>query len=161
MACGVAAAATPPCESFKWDVSREHALFLGAAAALPVGSSATTAPVIVPDRLYELKLGPQKDTKFMVEPHRNDPTEGLDAGLVSLHLPALGRYRISSDAAVWIDVVDDGAVVRAVDFQGQRDCAAPHKVVEFEISSLTVLVQVSGSDAATIKLAVTRAAPER
>jgi len=161
MACGATYAATPPCESFKWDVSHEHTLFMGTATALNSGASLATAPVIVPDRLYELKLVPQQDTKFMVEPHRRDPADGVDAGLVSLHLNALGRYRVSSDAAVWIDVIDDGAAVRAIDFQGQKDCAAPHKVVEFEIGALQVLIQVSGSDAATVKLAVTRVAAAR
>src|ERR1700720_4646654 len=45
--------AADPCAGFKWDVSKEHALFSGPAASLTAGKDSASAPAIDTDRLYE------------------------------------------------------------------------------------------------------------
>ncbi|MDT7812418.1 MAG: hypothetical protein QOJ42_2334 [Acidobacteriaceae bacterium] len=66
-------------------------------------------------------------------------------GIVALPLP------------FWIDVVADGKFVVTKDFQGQQGCAAPRKIVEYELTAAQPLVlQVSGSTAVAVRLTVTQ-----
>ncbi len=121
------------CVDFKWDVSKERALFAGPASAVNAGTDAKSAPVIVPNRLYKLRLTPQEQVAFPVPPAKK-AAEGAFAGLATLNISAAGAYRISIDLPVWIDVVASGALLAAKDFEGQRNCSAPHKIVEFALN---------------------------
>jgi hypothetical protein len=65
-------------------------------------------------------------------------------------------YRISLDQPLWVDVIADGAMVPAKDFQGRRGCNAPHKVVEFLLPArVPITLQFSGGNASTVKVTVT------
>jgi len=131
-ACAVKPAhADDACIDFKWDVSKERALFAGTATALKSAKESTSAPAIVPNRLYTLKIA------------------------------AAGAYRIAMDLPVWIDVVSSGGLVSAKDFEGQRNCSAPHKIVEFDLSGAqSFMLQLSGGISENILLTVT-ASPVR
>jgi len=151
------ARADDPCAGFKWDVSKEHALFGLEARSQSAGKDRSTAPRVVPNRLYELKLLPQELVAFAAPPGSKVRSEGTYAGLVSLTAPAAGSYRISVDMPLWIDVVLKGALVPPTDYAGQRDCRAPHKIVVFPLDGKeTVLLQLSGAGEATVRLTVTR-----
>ena len=121
------------CIDFKWDVRKERALFAGTASALNAGAEAKSAPVLVPNRLYKLRLMMQDRVAVAVAPAKK-AAEGAFAGLATLNSLAAGAYRIAIDVPVWIDVVSDGTLVPAKDFEGQHNCNAPHKIVEFELS---------------------------
>src|SRR5690606_11523193 len=58
------AGASEPCTGFKWDVSREVALFGSEATSRAAGSDEASAPDLQPARLYELTLTPQKVVSF-------------------------------------------------------------------------------------------------
>jgi hypothetical protein len=151
------ALAADPCTGFKWDVSKEHALFGGSAVSLPAGRDAASAPTIALDRLYELKLTPQDQVAFALPPGKKMLTDGAYAGLAAFQVNAPGAYRVSVDVPFWIDVVADGKLVGTKDFQGQRGCDAPHKIVEYELAaSQPFVLQVSGSTKAMVRLTVTR-----
>ena len=122
------------CIDFKWDVSKERALFAGAPSALAAGKDSATAPVILPNRLYKLRLAPQEQVTFPVIPGKKAAAGGAFAGLATLKISAAGSYRIAIDLPVWIDVVSSGNLVAAKDFEGQRNCSAPHKIVEFDLA---------------------------
>jgi hypothetical protein len=65
------------------------------------------------------------------------------------------------DTPLWIDVVSNAALVPAKDFQGQHDCKAPHKIVEFELAAdHTLTLQLSSSAADSVRMTVT-ASPVR
>jgi hypothetical protein len=150
--------AAGPCTGFKWDVSRELALFAGPSATLSAGKDASSAPSLSADRFYELQLLPQTDVTFDVEPGRNTAKDGSYAGLAELRLAEPGNYRVAVDAPLWIDVAGDGKLATATDFQGQQSCDGPHKIVEFELTGARrFLLQISGSAKAAVRLTVTRA----
>lgn len=166
LALGFAGAAKPAhaedgCIDFKWDVSRERALFAGPPAALRSAKESTSAPAIVPNRLYQLRLAPQDQVTFVVNPARKAPAAGAFGGLARLKIAAAGAYRIAIDLPVWIDVVSSGGLVSAKDFEGQPNCSAPHKIVEFDLSGeQPFILQFSGGTSENILLTVT-ASPVR
>jgi hypothetical protein len=146
------------CVDFKWDVSKERALFAGAPAASTAGKDAKSAPTVLPNRLYSVRLTAQDGVKFPASPARKMPVDGAYAGLVTVKIPAPGSYRISVDLPLWIDLVSNGELVGASDFQGQHECAAPHKIVQFDLAGARpFVVQLSSAKSENVLLTVTPA----
>ncbi|MDP9090053.1 MAG: hypothetical protein M3O26_15080 [Pseudomonadota bacterium] len=141
---GSALYADDACVDFKWDVTQERALFSGAATPLPAGSDTKSAPAMLVNHLYAVKLLPQDKVVFAATPGRKVPSSG-NAGILTFKLPASGSYRVALDMPVWIDVAANGALVPAKDFQGQHACTAPHKIVEFDLNGTRpFFLQLSG-----------------
>lgn len=149
------------CVDFKWDVSKERALYAAAPIELSAGKDAGSAPVIVPDRLYRLRLTALERVAFVATPGKV-PAVSAFAGLAVLKIAAPGSYRIAIDLPFWIDVVSNGSLVQPTDYQGQRACAAPHKIVVFELpGSKPLVLQFSGAPRDTIWVTVTSAPPRK
>ncbi len=167
--CGAAAlgSAAPvladdPCAGFKWDVTREHALFSGAGIGLTGGLQGISAPALTADQLYTLQLAAQTSVVFVQAPGEKKPVDGAFAALVSLQVERSGRYRVSMDSAAWIDVVADGKLMPPADYQGQHSCDAPHKIVEFDLAGpKRYVVQISASARPALRLTVTQATPPK
>jgi hypothetical protein len=151
------------CVDFKWDVSKERALFAETPVALTAGRDPMSAPVVVPNRLYRLKLTIQDKVTFSaVVPARKTAGAPAYAGLAALKTPPAGSYRIAVDLPLWIDVVSNGVPMQPTDFQTQRACSAPHKIVEFELAGAQPLVlQFSSAAKDDILLTVTPAPPRK
>jgi len=164
LALGSANATAPgadACTDFKWDVSKERALFAGPAVSLPGGANLKSAPVVVPDRLYRLQLMPQGRVRFAAAPGKRTPAADAYAGLAKLKIPASGGYRVAIDAQIWIDVASKGSLLAATDFQGQHGCSAPRKIVEFDFHAAQPLIlQLSSATADHVLLTIT-ATPAR
>jgi hypothetical protein len=144
------------CLDFKWDVSKERALFAGTPAALTAGHDRKSAPVVVPDRLYKLRLMSQDQVAFSASPAKKMATTFAYAGLATLKIPVPGSYRIAVDLPFWIDVVSNGTLLQATDFQGQHSCSAPHKIVEFDLVGVRPFVlQFSNAGSDSVLLTVT------
>jgi hypothetical protein len=159
-ALGSEAYADEPCVDFKWDVTQERALFVGSGNPLPAGSDAKSAPTMLLNRLYAVKLLPQDKVVFPATPGRK-PSGGGNAGVLTFTLPATGAYRVALDMPVWIDVAANGALVPAKDFQGQHACAAPHKIVEFDLKGTRpFFLQLSGVPD-SVRLTITAAPPRK
>jgi hypothetical protein len=153
----IPAHADDPCAGFKWDVSKERALFAESAVPLTAGKDRKSAPVVVPNHLYQLQLTPQDHVAFVTPPAKKMLAEGAYAGIAMLKVPASASYRVAVDIPFWIDVVLNGALVTAKDFQGQQGCSAPHKIVEFELDAAQPLVlQFSGATRGSVRLTVTQ-----
>jgi hypothetical protein len=151
-----AVSADEPCVDFKWDVSQERALFSGPATPLFAGSEAKSAPRVLLDHLYEVKLLPQDKVVFPATPAKKPAAAG-NAGVVTFTLAVPGAYRIALDMPVWIDVAANGALIPAKDFEGQHACAAPHKIVEFELKGTRpFFLQLSGAPD-SVRVAITGA----
>jgi hypothetical protein len=161
-ALGVGATPSPAqdCVDFKWDVAQERALFAGSATAVAAGADAKTAPAVQLQHLYELKLLPQGQVTFSATPGKN-PREGSYAGMVAFKIPTAGSYRVSIDLPFWIDVVRDGALLAATDFQGQHGCNSPHKIVVFDLpGTRPFILQLSNAEPQSVRLTIT-ATPAR
>ncbi|MDP9010196.1 MAG: hypothetical protein M3N91_16090 [Pseudomonadota bacterium] len=158
---GAKAWADDGCVDFKWEVTSERALFASSAAALPAGRDPQSAPTVLLNRLYELKLMPQDQVTFAATPGKKTPSAGANAGIVTFKLPASGSYRVAIDMPFWIDVVSNGALVVAKDFQGQHGCSSPHKIVEFElVGTRPFFLQLSSAAPDSVRLTIT-ATPAR
>ena len=146
--------AEDPCDGFRWDVKHERALFAMQPHTLPAGHAVKSAPRLRAAELYELKLTPDSQVSFVVQPGRKTSKPDSRAGLVRFEIRAAGLYRVSVDQPAWVDAVVDGKSINSKDFQGQRGCSTPHKVVEFELpASANLVLQISNaSDAARVTL---------
>jgi hypothetical protein len=154
--CGVQARADENCTDFKWDVTQERALFAGTADSLAAGTDTKSAPVMQLNHLYDLKLMPQDKVTFAVTPGKKVPAAGANAGIVSFKLSAGGSYRIAIDMPFWIDVVSNGALVAVKDFQGQRGCSSPHKVLEYDLlGTRPFFLQLSNAMPDSVRVTVT------
>lgn len=153
---GAPALADDACVDFKWDVARERALFAGPATPLTAAADAKAPPLVLLDHLYEVKLRPQDQVTFAAAPGKKNPRAGSQAGLLTFKLPSSGSYRVAIDMPFYIDVVSNGALVAATDFQGQRGCSSPHKIVEYDLSGTRpFLLQLSNADPDTVRLTIT------
>ena len=127
-------------------------------AALTAGKDLKSAPVVMPDHLYKLKLSSQEQVTFPVVPGKKLAASGTFGGVAALRIGASGSYRFSIDLPVWIDVVANGMLVAAKDFEGQHACSAPHKIVEFDVAAgLPLVLQMSNSSSEDVLLTVTPA----
>ena len=158
---GAPAMADDACVDFKWDVSRERALFAGPATPLSAAADTKAAPEMLLNHLYEVSLQPQEEVAFAVTPGKKNPRAGSHAGLLTFKIPSNGSYRVAIDMPFYIDVVSNGALVVATDFQGQRGCASPHKIVMFDLAgSRPLFLQLSNADPSSVRLTIT-ATPAR
>jgi hypothetical protein len=144
------------CSHFRFPADAERRLF-----ARPVNATAAAGhrpgrgPVLALGRLYELSLKPFPRVGLAGRPFV-DPGAGSYAGLARFTVPASGRYRVSADGAVWLDLVVNGISQPALAFSGSPGCFAPHKIVVFELEAgQDVVVQVTGSGRDTLRLALT------
>ncbi len=65
------------CVDFKWDVTQERALFAGSATPLAAAADPKSAPVLLLNHLYELKLSKQEQLSFAVAPGKKSPRDGI------------------------------------------------------------------------------------
>jgi hypothetical protein len=149
------------CVDFKWDVSKERALFAQAAVELTAGKNPKAAPNVVPNRLYKLRLAAQDQVVFSAPPGKKVMATPAFAGLATLRVEAPGSYRIAIDLPLWIDLVSNGNLVQPTDYQGQHACSAPHKIVVFDFGSQPLVLQFSNAFQDDVLLTVTAAPPRK
>src|ERR1700722_10795876 len=75
------AVADDACVDFKWDVSKERALFAETPAKVTAGKDPKTAPAVLPNRLYRLGLTPQDTVAFAAHPGKDRASAPTYAGL--------------------------------------------------------------------------------
>lgn len=152
----VQAAHADGCIDFKWDVRQERALFAQPPLEASAGTDLKSAPALTPGHLYRLRLSPQAGVKFEVTPAKSAGTTDAFAGMAVLKVPKDGSYRVSLEIPLWIDVVSNGALLEAKDYQGQPGCNAPHKIVVFDLAHAQPLVlQMSRASSEAVMLTLT------
>ncbi|WP_315775629.1 MULTISPECIES: hypothetical protein [unclassified Bradyrhizobium] len=157
LAASTVALATEPsgCDKFKWDIARERAALTSAdRQKLASGVEVATIPATG----IVLELRPTAEAKLAVPPERA-PKDGTFAGLTRITAaPKAGVYTISLSAAAWIDVVQDGKILKPAGFSGATDCDGIRKTMKYELGSQPFVLQVSGAPENTISIAVLPAA---
>ncbi len=89
-------------------------------------------------------------------PAKKALADGAYAGMVKLHIPTAGKYRVSMSDGFWIDVITDGKFAPTDDFTGSRECRAPHKIVQYPLPAGNDLVlQFSNATSPSVKVTVT------
>lgn len=147
------------CSHFSWEVAHERAAMRQTPQALTAAVTPDGAAQVQAEHLYEVKLAPQTTVTYAVPPGKAAPDDSAQGGLVHFRVPAAGVYRVSLSTGHWIDVLADGRLLKARDFQGARGCERPHKIVEFELpANQPLTLQLSGASASSVRVAITSAA---
>lgn len=142
--------------TFKWDVSREVALFATDPRSVAAAVSPDTAPAIVAGRLYLVELKPQEGVHYAIPSSKKMLADGAFGGTLRLKVPKAGHYRVSIDSGFWLDIAFQGKALPAVDFNGSQTCNGPRKIVVYDLpADADLLLQMGNATAATVKLAVT------
>jgi hypothetical protein len=149
--------AADPCDGFTWNVAHERAVFATPAVPVTAMSAAGPGPTLGVDKLYEIALTPQEKVSFVMAPAKKALAEGAYAGMVTLHIPSSGKYRVSLSEGFWIDAIADGKFVPTDDFTGAHDCRSPRKIVQFLLSAGDVVLQFANANAASLRVTVTAA----
>ena len=136
------------CDKFKWPLDRERALLAQAAPAKSAGDLQLVAGA-------RLTLVPAAEAKLPVVPTRA-PKDGSYAGFLRLPAPpSAGTYRVTLSANAWIEVVQEGEVVKAGVFSGVGGCEGLRKSVKFELAARPFIVELSGMATPEINVVVT------
>jgi hypothetical protein len=146
LAAALVLAASPAfadCDHFKWSVAKEIAAF---AAPAPLPASGGMA---APGQGFALTLA--KDMALPIPPERA-PKPGTYAGVVTTPKLSAGLYQVTLSAPAWVDVAQNGTLVKSSDFSGQKDCPSVHKSVRFRLAEGPATIEVS--DAAAAKLLI-------
>jgi hypothetical protein len=151
--------AADPCDGFSWNVAHERALFATPAAAVTAASAAGPAPTLAVDKLYDITLTPQDKVSFVLAPAKKALADGAFAGMVTLHIPSAGKYRVAMSEGFWIDVIADGKFAPTDDFTGAHDCRAPRKIVQYPLPAGDLTLQFSNTNSASVRVTVTAAPP--
>ena len=134
------------CDHFKWSVARERALFAAAPAPLPASGGTAEA-----GKAYSLSLA--KDVKPAVAPERA-PRDGSFGAVVGVADLAAGLYQITLSEEAWIDVVENGALIKSADFSGQKDCPGVRKTVRFQLPAGPATVQIGNANVDKVLIAI-------
>ena len=149
--------AAEPCDGFTWNVAHERAVFATPAMAVTAASAAGPAPSLDVDKLYDITLTPQGKVNFVLAPAKKALADGAFAGMVKLHIPSPGKYRVSMSEGFWIDVIADGKFAPTDDFTGAHECRAPRKIVQYPLPAGDLVLQFSNTNSASVRVTVTAA----
>jgi hypothetical protein len=143
------------CQEPGWDMSREIAAFRDVGLAVEAGTDPQASPAIEIGRVYALRLKPQGGVKFARTPQKFSQQQGAVAGLAQLAVSSSGKYRITSDAPLWIDIVAPSGTLQASEFNGWHQCGLFRKSLIYSFSAGQPLVlQLSGGSAPVVKVAI-------
>jgi hypothetical protein len=139
------------CDKFKWDIARERAA-LTAPDRIALSSGATVASA--PAAAVTLALRSVAEAALPTAPERA-PKDGSFAGYAHFEgLPRAGLTTISLSSGGWVDVVQDGHVLKPKAFSGATDCDGIRKTMKYELSAAPFVLQISGSTRDSIAIAI-------
>ncbi len=150
LTAGPAWAAEPSgCGHFKWPLDHEKTLL-----ATPVAITSGGAGKLAAGE--NLTLAPQTTAKLPQEPSRPPKFPDSYAGFITLPAPSSGgTYRVTIAHGAWIDVVQDGQVLKSTDHTGAIGCDGLAKSLKFDLAATPFTVEISSSTASSVALVVT------
>ena len=149
----IAAQAAEPsgCDGFKWHIDREQTAFAG--QGLPTISAGAEIPGVM--EAVVLHLAKQDGQTFPVPPThkpRHDPAFAGVFPMIFMQVP--GPYNITISDAAWIDVVQDGKLVRQTGYTGATGCHDVRKSVQFQFAKGPATIMITDAATDTLKLEV-------
>jgi len=107
------------------------------------------------NHLYTLKLSPLQDVRLARAPAKDKSSSDSRAGLARFSVAAHGRYRITVDVPVWIDVVSPRGAIDPADFHGWHACGLFRKSLEYALDGeQTLVLQITGARVDEVKLVI-------
>jgi hypothetical protein len=139
------------CDKFKWNIDHERAA-LTAPDRIKLSSGSDMASL--PSTGMTLALTTPPDAKLPTPPERA-PKDGTFAGFARLTAtPKAGIYTISLSSGAWVDVVQDGHLLKPKAFSGATDCDGIRKTMKYEVSASPFVLQVSGARENSLSIAI-------
>src|ERR1700759_3108654 len=139
------------CDKFKWPIDHERAA-LTAPDRVTLNSGTNVAAV--PSTGITLSLVSPADAKLPTPPERA-PKDGTMAGFADFKgAPKAGLYTISLSGGAWVDVVQDGHLLKPKAFSGATGCDGIRKTVKYELAAQPFVLQVSGARESAISIAI-------
>jgi hypothetical protein len=143
------------CTNYRWDVSRELALFESPADTVTASAAAPDAPPIAFGKRQTVTLVPHAEAIFDVAPEKDRGGRDKFSGHVRIAIPTPGLYRVVASNGVWIDAIAGGAIVKSAGFEMQTQCPTVFKVVAYEFSQVgDILLQLNGSKTPAVDIVV-------
>jgi hypothetical protein len=94
------------------------------------------------------------EAKLPTPPERA-PKDGTFAGFASItKAPKAGLYSVSLSAGGWVDVVQDGKLLKPKAFSGATDCDGIRKTMKYELSASPFVLQISGTKEDTVSISI-------
>ncbi|MGC1467586.1 MAG: hypothetical protein WA792_17855 [Pseudolabrys sp.] len=139
------------CDKFKWPLDHERALL---AKATPIASGGESAQPL--SAAVTVTLARFSDAKLPVPPERAPKSPESYAGFIRVPaVPKAGTYRITLSEGAWIDVIQNGHMVKSGAFSGATGCAGIRKSVKFGLAPTPFAIELSGTKSRTISVVVT------
>lgn len=139
------------CDKFKWNIDHERAALTAPDRAKLVSGSELSA---MPSTGVVLALRTPSEAKLPSPPERA-PKEGTFAGFTSFKTaPKAGIYTVSLSAGAWVDVVQDGHVLKPKGFSGATDCEGIRKTMKYDLAAAPFVLQISGAREDAISIAI-------
>ena len=127
------------CDHFKWPLDHEKAL-LAKPVAVASGGAASLATG------ENLTLAPQTRAKLPQAPSRPPKFPNSYAGFVTLAAPAsAGTYRVTLTRGAWIDVVQDGHLLKVGRSHRRHRLRGPRQSVKFDLKATPFTVEISSA----------------
>ncbi len=147
-----ALAAAAGCDAGKWPLSAIQTRFSGTLPALASGDAlpALGAPVLV-------NLSAQGDVTFLHAPGRAAKANPAYAALIKLGAEPAATYQVTVSEGAWVDMVENGELVRQSGYVRRKDCPGVDKSIRFKSDGGALTIQISGAYAKTIKVEAARA----
>jgi hypothetical protein len=124
------------------------------ASYVPTVDSALSLPK---EGVFAVRLHPVADVIYPVAPAHG--SDGGNGGIVTLENIPAGRYRIVTSEDAWIDAVQDNARLPLLSFRRGIDCPGTRQSVQVEVKGQPLTLQIGGTAAPHIKVAVLRVWP--
>jgi hypothetical protein len=147
-----AVAAGTGCDAGKWPLSAVRTHFSG---TLPGVANGESLPAL--GQAVLVTLAPQADAQLPHAPSRPPKISPSFAGAVKLGPEPSATYQVSVSAGAWVDLVENGDIVKQTGFVRRRDCDGVDKSIRFKTAGGPLVIQISGSAAKTIKVEAARA----
>lgn len=106
-------------------------------------------------KAVELALLPTPKVAYFVRPEKPGGSSSY-GGLVRFTVQQAGRWRVALGSGAWVDVVKDGAAMTSVAHGHGPRCSGVRKMVDYDLSAGTYLLQVAANDTDSVSLLVTR-----
>ena len=136
------------CDKFKWPIETERAALTTAERPLVKSGG----DLMTPGSAVTVALVPLAEAKLPTPSERNFPPDAF-GGFVTVAAPKdAGPYTVSLSDALWVDVVQDGKLLRPLAFSGATDCAGIRKTIRFELAAKPVTIQLSGGKTDRVNL---------
>jgi hypothetical protein len=139
------------CDKFKWNIARERAA-LTAPDRIALASGGEIAGA--PSAAVTLALRSLAEAALPTAPERA-PKDGSFAGYTKFAgLPKAGLYTISLSSGGWVDMIQDGRLLKPKAFSGATDCDGIRKTMKYELSAAPFVLQISGTAQTAISIAI-------